>query len=242
VDEGIRTAHILAGVLALVAFWTAASMRKGTQRHRIAGRVYLLALFGILASIVPMIVAFASTDITMAVRLGYLMLIVATAIWIAWRAIRDKQHVERFAGPVFRALATAMGLFGTFFLFIGISRGSALVVGFGSIGIVYGIGMWWFVLRGSTGPHWWLAWHFNGICLLFAATHDSFLSLGLRSVLPELQGPVMRSLVLFGILSLAVLLRIWLGRRFIPRLRTRGGELTDVAPKAKAPAFSAGAR
>jgi hypothetical protein len=36
---------------------------------------------------------------------------------------------------------------------------------------------------------------------------------------PELQGPVMRTMVLYGILGLAVLARIWLGRRFIPRPR-----------------------
>jgi hypothetical protein len=52
----------------------------------------------------------------------------------------------------------------------------------------------------------------------------------------------MRCLVLFGILGLAVLLRIWIGRRFISRPRFRGGEPIGLDPKAKAPAFPAGAR
>ena len=37
--------------------------------------------------------------------LAYLLVITATGVWTAWRAIRDKHDASRYTGPVFRGLA-----------------------------------------------------------------------------------------------------------------------------------------
>ena len=68
---------------------------------------------------------------------------------------------------------------------------------------------------------WWLGWHLNGVCLLFAATHDSFISLGLRSLFPAMQNPTTRSLVFVSVLTVAAVARWWLGRRYLKGDRAR---------------------
>ena len=84
--------HVACGVVALVSFWTAAWLRKGSPRHRLVGRVFLLAMCGILASGLPMTVHFLQTGRTIAAAfLGYLLVITGNAMWMAWRAVTDKR-------------------------------------------------------------------------------------------------------------------------------------------------------
>ena len=84
--------HVACGVVALVSFWTATWLRKGSPRHRLVGRVFLLAMCGILASGLPMTVHFLQTGRTIAAAfLGYLLVITGNAMWMAWRAVTDKR-------------------------------------------------------------------------------------------------------------------------------------------------------
>ncbi len=46
--------HGAIGVVALVTFWSNAALRKGTAAHRRVGRVFLLAMAGILITAAPM--------------------------------------------------------------------------------------------------------------------------------------------------------------------------------------------
>ena len=208
--------HVAAGMVALAAFWSAAMLRKGSTAHRRAGRIYLLAMVGILASI-PLIAAalLMHGEYLQVVRLPYVMLIASTAVWVAWRAIRDRLDPARFSGRVFRLLAFAMIASGVVFFGVGVRAGNLMTIGFALVGLVFGGAMLAFAVRGPTGPRWWLAWHLNGVCLLFAATHDSFLSLGLRSLVPQLQGDAMRYLIFYSVLGLAIGARFWLGRKYL---------------------------
>ena len=49
-----RAAHVADGAVALVTFWSAALLRKGSPLHRRAGQVYLLAMLGMVVTGVPM--------------------------------------------------------------------------------------------------------------------------------------------------------------------------------------------
>jgi hypothetical protein len=156
-------------------------------------------------------------------------------MWLCWRAIRDRGDPARFAGPVFRVLATAMTLAGIFYASVGIRLANPMTFGFALIGLVFGMAMWRFALRGPPGPRWWIGWHLNGVCLLFAATHDSFFSLGLRRLVPELQGDGMRHLVFYSVLALAIGARLWLGRKYLahggraPGRQSRASAATNPA-------------
>ena len=47
------------------------------------------------------------------VQIVYLALVLGTAGWTAWRAVRDRGTPERFRGPAFRALAVALAACGS---------------------------------------------------------------------------------------------------------------------------------
>jgi hypothetical protein len=57
----------------------------------------------------------------------------------------------------------------------------------------------------------------NGAMLNFIATHDSFLALGVGSLIPEIRHSVPRMMVALTITAIAIGLRLWLGQRHIGR-------------------------
>jgi len=204
--------HVAAGGLALAAFWATLLSRKGSGTHRWRGRVYLLLLVPLVASVVP-IVAREGADPARLAQLAYLALVVATAGWTAWRAVRDRADPARFRGPVFRALAAAMAAAGSALMLRALVAGDALALGFSAIGVVYGGAMLGFLGR-EAEPGWWLRWHLNGVALLFAATHASFVGLLARTLWPGLSGEPMHALTQIGTIAFAYGFRQWLGVRY----------------------------
>ena len=91
--------HVLVGAVALASFWTAALLRKGTPAHRATGRIYLLAMVGIIVTGTPMAVSrWLDGHPVTAAFLGYLVVITATGVWVSWRAVRDKAGLFEVAG------------------------------------------------------------------------------------------------------------------------------------------------
>jgi hypothetical protein len=211
----VTAPHIVAGVLVLVCFWATLLAPKGGLRHRRVGRTYLLLLLPLLASVLPISLHYAQGDPARIARLVYLSTVVASAGWTAWRAVKDRRAPERFRGPVFRALAVALTASGVALLGIGIGEWDVLTVGFSVIGIVYGGAMLGF-LGTKPAADWWLTWHLNGVCLLFAATHASFIGLAARTLFPEQAGQEMHAATQLGTIAFAYGLRQWLGRRYGP--------------------------
>ena len=80
-----------------------------------------------------------------------------------------------------RALRGAMAACGSGQMVIGILKGNVLTVGFAAICIVYG-GAMLSELGRPPAPDWWLNSHLNGISLLFAKTHASFVGLPARNL------------------------------------------------------------
>jgi hypothetical protein len=146
-------------------------------------------------------------------QLVYLGLVVATAGWTAWRAVVDRGNPDRYRGTVFRILAGCLFGAGVALLIVGIARSNVLTVGFSVIGVVYGGAMLGFLGRAPTAQ-WWLDWHLNGVALLFAATHASFIGLIARHGLPGLTGEVMHGLTQLGTIAFAYGFRQWLGWRY----------------------------
>ena len=54
----VKSAHGLIGTVALATFWLSGFSRKGGPVHRASGKIYLLAMTGMLLSGVPMAAAF----------------------------------------------------------------------------------------------------------------------------------------------------------------------------------------
>ena len=51
--------HGLLGLIALVTFWSAAFLKKGSPKHRGIGKLFLLAMAGIVVSGIPLVIEFA---------------------------------------------------------------------------------------------------------------------------------------------------------------------------------------
>jgi hypothetical protein len=206
--------HSIAGAALLVFYWRTLLSRKGSRDHKRLGRTYLILLVPLMISIVPITLAEAHQQgPARLLQLVYLGLVVATAGWTAWRAVVDRGDPDRYRGAVFRSLASCLFAAGVALLIVGIARSNVLTVGFSVIGVVYGGAMLGFVGRVPTAE-WWLDWHLNGVALLFAATHASFIGLIARYGMPGLAGEVMHGVTQLCTIAFAYGFRQWLGWRY----------------------------
>ena len=206
--------HGVVGTAVLALFWRTMLAVKGSRQHKRSGRLYLILLLPLLISVVPItVLAAAEEGPARVVQLVFLALVVTTAGWTAWRAIRDRDHLERFRGIVFRLLAVALFASGLVLLAIGIVKQNVLTVGFSFIGVIYGGAMLGF-LREPASREWWLTWHLNGAALLFAASHAAFVTFLARIVLRDAYDETVHGLTQIGTLAFAYGLRQWFGWRY----------------------------
>lgn len=172
--------HGLFGLVALLTFWTAAVLRKGTPLHRRIGQVYLAAMAGICLTSLPMVAFFAYRGKPgIAVFLAYLVVVVATAMWMGWRAIRRRraQAVFRdrgYAAVAWLNLAAALAV-----LAIGWQMQQVLLMGFSVVGALTGGTMLWRRRHPLAERNWWLQEHYAAMVACGAATHVAFLSIGM---------------------------------------------------------------
>jgi hypothetical protein len=211
--------HTIIGFSALGTFWIAAFSKKGSFIHRTAGKAYVLSMLVILASVIPMIIVKAKEgDIVFCIVLGYLFSIAATATYVTWFAIRKKKIRAAYHSPVFKTIATILFCYGFGILIIGVTNGSILQVVFSSVGLTLGGSMWWSVWKKTVPKNWYLAQHMNGVAVNFAATHGSFFRFGLAGFLPIPDSPELNTFAQTSMIVLALLLRLWLGRKFLKQV------------------------
>lgn len=215
------TLHIVSGTLALTTFWLAAVVRKGGRSHRRCGQVYLLAMVAVIASGVPLIVQkLLDNHVVGAAFLGYLLVITATGVWSAWRAIRDKHDVARYTGPVYVGFALLSILSGIGALVLGLWVGAPLLIGFSSVGVLGGARM--LAKRRhreqlAARPRWWIIEHYSAMLGNGIATHIAFLLIGLPRLLPMIDGTWLRYVAWFGPLLVAAIAKVLLDRRWKAR-------------------------
>jgi hypothetical protein len=171
--------------------------------------------------------------------LAYLVVITATACWLAWRAIRSKRAPADYFGRGFLRLGWLNLVAGLMTLGIGVKLGIDLLMVFSWVGIFGGAVMIRQVGRPpSDNRRWWLREHYFNVLGAGVATHIAFLGLGLNRLLAPLgiQPPqlVARTLPL----AVAFFAGIWLDRRY-GRGWEAGGHRGVVAtsPDAKAEYF-----
>jgi uncharacterized membrane protein len=222
----LKFAHAGIGALALLTFWTSGLTRKGSRVHTVSGKIYLLAMTGILISAAGMLGGFAERHHPVAAAfLGYLLVITATSVWCSWRAVRDKRDWNTYTGPVYKALMVLNGLSGLAIAYIGLfvtTQMQLVITAFSVIGIANAISMWRFAKASPADPRWWLKQHFGAMIGNGVATHIAFLSIGLPKLLPMLSGPVLQNLAWLGPLTLSVIAGIYLNRKYMP-VRKSGG-------------------
>lgn len=208
-------------MLALLTFWAAAFVRKGSPLHRRVGQVYLLAMVGIIVTAIPMAAhKLEQGQPVIAAFLGYLVVITATGVWSAWRAICDKHDVVRYTGLVYAAFAWLSLLSGVGVLALGVGVGAPLLMGFSVVGLFTGQDM----LRKrrhrdrlAAQPRWWLVEHYSAMLGNGIATHVAFLAIGLPKLLPAIDGTALHYFAWFGPLVVALIAKVLVDRRWKPK-------------------------
>jgi uncharacterized membrane protein len=214
----ILSIHVAAGAIALLAFWAAMLQRKGSGGHRLAGRVFLLAMAPVLVSGVPLAHLLAVRgEALFAIFLCFLLALLAHAAWSAWRAVRDRNDRQRFFGPGYWLRNGVVGVSGMAVLALGWQAGEVLMVIFGGVGGLVAIDAFraW---RRSAAPGWWLREHYEGMLGCGVGTHVAFIGIGLHRVLPDVDPQLLQWLAWFGPLVAAAAGGWWLNRRYRRRL------------------------
>lgn len=213
--------HAGLGTLALATFWIAGLARKGSPVHRGAGKVYLLAMVGLLVLAVPMAVTIVLRgEPVLGSFLLYLLVITTTAVWSSWYAIRRKRDWARYTGRGFRVLMWTNLASGLAIAGIGLflaTRMQLIIVAFSGIGLLVFVQMWRFSRRPPTDPRWWLREHLGAMLGNGVATHIAFLSIGLPRLFPTLAGPTLQNLAWLGPLVVAFIAGSWLTRKYLPK-------------------------
>lgn len=224
--------HVGLGTLALATFWTAGLSRKGSPVHRLAGKMYLLAMCGLLLAAAPLTAFLAPRNPVGAAFLTYLIIITTTSVWTSWRAVKDKRDWKRFTGPVYRLLMWANLATGLAIAYIGLfvtTQMQAIFVAFSSIGIISFVTMWRFSRQLPADARWPLRQHLGAMLGNGVATHIAFLSIGLPKVLPFLAGSSLLNLSWLGPLVAAFVAGVYLTRKYLPERRpvdAPGGAVT----------------
>lgn len=215
----VKFAHAGIGALALLTFWLSGMARKGSPLHKASGKIYLLAMAGILILAVPMTVAFYTRQHPVAAAfLAYLLVITGTSVWCSWRAIRDKRDWAKYTGPVYRILLLLNGISALGIAYLGLfvtTQMGLIYVAFSLIGLNNAVRMWRFAQHAPTHPKWWLNQHFGAMIGNGVATHIAFFSLGLQKLLPSLAGPVMQNVAWIGPLAMSIVAGIYLNRKYM---------------------------
>jgi hypothetical protein len=216
--QSVVYAHIAAGTVALVTFWLAAALRKGSERHIAVGRWFLSSMLAVmLTAAILSIAAFATDKPVTGTFLAYLVVITATACWNAWRAIRDKSDWSRFAGRVYRALAWTNLAAGLSVLVLGLRYSLPLFIGLSVVGLLVGATMLQFARRSPVDKRWWLAQHFSGIVGAGVATHVAFLGIGLTRALPAEYAGVSQTMMWVAPFAASIAARVWFRKKYATR-------------------------
>lgn len=209
--------HLGLGVAALLSYWVAALARKGSTPHKLAGKFYVLVMVGLLIPAIPLSVRAFDKNAEFAWFLFYLLLITATALWQGWFAVRNKRDFASYSDRSFRALAWVNVAAGVAVLGLGLATMQPIFIGFSFVGLLGGRGMLRLARQGPAHPRWWMAEHLGAMLGCGVATHIAFLSIGLPRLLPALAGPAMQTFAWLAPLAVALLARVWLGRKYLPK-------------------------
>jgi hypothetical protein len=210
--------HGGAGLIALITFWLAGFARKGSPLHVNSGRIYLLAMLGIVLTALPMSAFFfLHGRHGIGTFLAYLVVITATSMWLGFRAIRSKRDQAAFRDRNYAVVGAFNVLAGLTVLAVGIGMNQALLMGMSLIGVLLGGGMLRRMQRPMEAKNWWLQEHYGAMLGCGAATHIAFLSIGLNRLIEAagMKPPAGYNLLAWALpVAVSVIAGVLLDRRY----------------------------
>lgn len=222
--------HALFGTVALITFWSAAWMKKGSPRHRAIGKGFLLAMCGVIASGMPLAIeqAVFRRNLVGGVFLAYLLPLTGQACWLAWRAVTDKRDWRVMTSRIgWHVVLWLPALCAIPVVVVGVMKAQWLLIGFSLIAFVNAAQMLRFARRGPRKPNWHIVQHYQAMLGAGVATHVAFLSIGMQPVWRWLKtamhvpGTLIELFPWFAPLAVAMLAAAWLGRKYDRRATAR---------------------
>lgn len=215
--------HGALGVIALITFWSAAMFKKGSPKHRAVGKVFLLAMAGIVVSGIPLVVeaAFFRHQPGVALFLTFLLPLTAQACWVAWRAVTDKRDWKRLvARPGWKLAKWLPALLAMPVLWVGARSGQMIFVGFAFIPLLSYINMHRFEQKGPQRGNWHVVMHYQAMLGGGIATHVAFLSIAMKpawrwlSAHTAVPDGLIQAFPWFAPVAVATLAGVYLGRKY----------------------------
>jgi len=221
--SGFILPHVIAGTLALLAYWGAALTRKGSKPHRLAGRIHMLSMVAIVITALPLTaLTFIQGNVVIAAFLGYLAILVTHNSVVAWRAVRLKRHFDRFANITYKAGAVATGLAGLLVMILGINKGALILIAFGAVGPWAMWGAYRLYSNANRPANWWLVEHIGAMIGNGIAVHIAFLQIGLSRLLRNLDMNTVIQMSWLLPLVVGIVAGIYFSRKFVgPRVPAR---------------------
>jgi len=188
----MRATHLVSGILALALFWVPALTRKGSRVHRRAGRIYVWAMGVVVATAVPMSIAFVVRgDWVVGTFLGYLAVITFSALWGGRRALYYKAGAASFRTPFHAGVGVANFVAAVAILVLAWAAADGFVRVLFTIFSVIGFSAAWETLQFFRHPpddrRWWWYQHMGGMIGSGIAAHTAFGVFGMSRLFPELQ-------------------------------------------------------
>lgn len=215
--------HALFGTAALITFWSAAWMKKGSPRHRAIGKVFLLTMCGVIVSGIPLVIeqVFIRQRLVGGVFLAYLLPLTAQACWLAWRAITDKRDWRVMTARIGWHLVLWLPVLAAIpVLVVGVMKMQWLLMGFSMIAFINGAQMLRFARRGPHQANWHVVQHYQAMLGAGVATHIAFLGIGMQPVwrwlktTTDVPPTLIELFPWFAPLAVAMLAGVWLGRKY----------------------------
>ncbi len=208
----ITQLHIAAGSVALLTFRIASLARKGRGAHARVGRVYLWAMRAIIVT---------------GAFLTYLVVLVATTVYVAPRAVRLKHDFAAFRRGAYPLFAFGLLAVASATLAVGIAKQAPLLWGFALVGLLVGADMIRTLRQPQAPACWWLREHSGAMIGNGVGTHIAFFSIGLTRLLPAASSSTVQNLAWFGPLTVAMIVRAVLERRHRRRFAPRAGAIDN---------------
>jgi len=172
-------------------------------------------MLGVIVSGVPLVLNLIERGQQIgALFLTYLLLLVGNACWTAWRAIRARRDRAAYYGGMYWFMAATVGLAGLGTIALGVKSGAPLLMVFGSVGVLGGVGAVQSWRRAPNDPKWWLREHYGAMIGNGVATHIAFFSIGLRNAFPGVDPMLVQNLAWFVPLAGSVVAGVWLNRKY----------------------------
>lgn len=215
--EWIALLHFVAGAAALGSFWIPALSRKGGPIHRRAGRVYVVAMWAVSATALPLAMRFFLEGRWIAgTFLAYLLLITVTALHQGMRALKSKRSPADYADRTFRVLAWLNLAGGATVLIFGLTRQVWLLAGFSLIGLFAALDALRFIRRPPSDARFWMREHLGGMIGTGMAAHVAFLNFGASRLIPGYDLGSWGMLAWFLPVAIGVAATIWATNRYAP--------------------------